>query len=187
MAADNKTPATPGAATRQWLEDVVIGLNLCPFAHKPHRLGLVDIVECAEEKGEAILEALHDQMLRLEQTPATGLETIVMVLTRALTDFYDYNEFLDYVDALLEQQGWEGVFQVASFHPDYQFAGTGPDDASNLTNRAPYPLLHILREDSLERALEQFPDSDQIPETNMARVGALSEAEKRQLFPYLFR
>lgn len=185
MTIATNTPAV--TTTRLWLENVVIGLNLCPFAHRPERLGLIDIVECTATKDVDILEALHDQILRLEQCSAEQLETIIVVLGQALSDFNDYNQFLDYVDGLIDQQGWEGVFQVASFHPDYQFSDTEPDDASNLTNRSPYPLLHILREASLEKALDQYPDSDNIPDTNIERVCALSETEKQQLFPYLFK
>lgn len=187
QSATAAAEATPAEATRQWLERVVIGLNLCPFAHKPLRRGLIDIVECDATEPVVVLEALHQQLQRLEVTPPQTLETIVMVLSRTLADFGDYNQFLDYVDGLLVQEGWEGTFQVASFHPDYQFAGTDADDQSNLTNRSPWPLLHILREDSLEQALAQYPDSDRIPEANIARVCALTEAQQRALFPYLWR
>jgi hypothetical protein len=103
-----------------------------------------------------------------------------------LADFEDYNQFLDLVDLWLQQFGWEGEIQVASFHPDYQFADTEPDDAGNLTNRSPWPLLHMIREESLEHALAHFPDPEGIPERNVLRMEQLSEAERKRLFPYLF-
>lgn len=164
----------------------MIGLNLCPFAHKPNRLGQIDLVACEAPDEEGVLQMLTAQMARLDDAEPETLETVVMVLTATLADFYDYNQFLDRVDEVIEAGDWSGIYQVASFHPDYQFGGTLPGDAENLTNRAPYPLLHIIREASLEAALDNYPDSDRIPENNIARVTALTEQERRQLFPYLF-
>lgn len=179
----NQHPAI--VATRRWLEDVVIGLNLCPFAHKPNRQGLIDLVVSEAEREEEVLLDLQSQMQRLDQTPPNQLETVVLVVSNCLQDFGDYNQFLDWVDSLIEQFDWQGIYQVASFHPDYQFGGTQPEDRENLTNRAPYPLLHIIREDSMEKALAFYPDSDKIPETNIARVSSLTESEIAKLFPYL--
>lgn len=171
---------------RQWLENVVIGLNLCPFAAKPFSERRVRIHVSAANTEEALLDDLQAELERLSDTPVAELETTVMAIPHMLENFDDYNQFLDLVDLWLEQFGWDGELQVASFHPDYQFADTEPDDAGNLTNRAPWPLLHLIREDSLEAVLAHFPDVDEIPERNIARMKALSDEDKKRLFPYLF-
>lgn len=171
---------------RQWLENVVIGLNLCPFAAKPFGERRVRIAVSHATTEEALLNDLQAELERLSDTPLAELETTVLAIPRMLENFEDYNQFLDLVDLWLQQFGWEGELQVASFHPDYQFADTEPDDAGNLTNRAPWPLLHLIREDSLEAVLAHFPDVDAIPERNVARMKALTDEEKRRLFPYLF-
>ena len=116
----------------------------------------------------------------------TGIETTVLVIPNLLQSFDDYNQFLDLVDALLDEFSWAEDYQVASFHPQYCFAGVAPDSAENLTNRSPYPLLHIIREASIEAALEHYDNPESIPERNVERVSALSEDEKRRLFSYLF-
>ncbi|CAL95749.1 DUF1415 domain-containing protein [Azoarcus olearius] len=171
---------------RQWLEKVVIGLNLCPFAAKPFAERRVRIHVSAATDEEALLNDLQSELERLSDTPVAELETTVIAIPHLLENFDDYNQFLDLVDLWLEQFGWEGELQVASFHPDYQFAETEPDDAGNLTNRSPWPLLHLIREESLEAVLAHFPDVDQIPEHNIARMKALSDEDKQRLFPYLF-
>ncbi len=176
---------SPLENTRQWFESVVLGLNLCPFAHKPNRQGLIDFVLSSADREEEVLLDLQSQMQRLDQTPPNQLETVVLIVPDCLQDFMDYNQFLDWVDGLIAEYNWQGVYQVASFHPDYCFAGNAPEDNENLTNRAPYPLLHIIREDSMTKALESFPDSDRIPETNIERVCALTDDERAALFPYL--
>lgn len=172
-------------AIRQWLDAVVIGLNLCPFAARPVCAGLVRI--CASEAISELdlLTELQLELTRLDETPHTELETTIIAAPRILADFADYNDFLDRVDALLERFEWTGEYQVASFHPHYQFAGTQPEDAGNLTNRAPYPLLHLLREDSVEAALGSHPDPDRIPEDNVRKMQALSAEQTRALFEWL--
>jgi len=173
------------SAVRQWLDSVVIGLNLCPFAGKPLREGRVRICisEAADELG--LLTELQFELQKLDEAAPAQLETTIIVIPQLLGDFADYNDFLDQVDALLEQFEWTGDYQVASFHPLYQFAGTMPQDTENLTNRAPYPLLHLLREDSVEAALDSHPDPDRIPEDNIRRMRELSAEQRRQLFGYL--
>lgn len=171
---------------RQWLENVVIGLNLCPFAAKPFSERRIRIAVSQATTEEALLDDMQAELERLSDTPASELETTVLAIPAMLENFDDYNQFLDLVDLWLEQFGWEGELQVASFHPDYQFADTEPDDAGNLTNRAPWPLLHLIREDSLEAVIAHFPDVDAIPERNIARMKALTDDEKQRLFPYLF-
>ena len=130
---------------------------------------------------------MQKALLKLEALSAEERETTVIIIPNHLKDFSDYNQFLDYADKLLEQEDWHGIIQIASFHPDYQFAGTQKDDAENLTNRAPYPLLHLIREDSLEAALERFPNPENIPTTNIQRMQNLTNEEKTTLFPYLFK
>ncbi|MGB2079833.1 MAG: DUF1415 domain-containing protein, partial [Vibrio sp.] len=134
-----------------------------------------------------LLEDLLQEFLRLEKTPVAELETTLVVAANMLADFYDYNFFLDWVDALLKQQNWQGVYQVASFHPDYCFAGADPSDDENLTNRAPYPILHLIREDSMEKAVKHYPSPETIPDVNIERVSQLSDEEKLKLFPHIFK
>ena len=170
----------------QWLDEVVIGLELCPFAAKPRREGRVRIAVSHAHDEEALLNDLQAELERLSDTPAEQLETTLLAIPDMLEDFADYNDFLDAVDLWVEHFGWEGELQVASFHPQYQFADTDSDDPGNLTNRSPWPLLHIIREESLEKAIEHYPDVDAIPERNIARMKALGPEERKRLFPYLF-
>lgn len=174
-------------AVTQWLNDVVIGLNLCPFSGKPTRENRVRFYVSEAEDEEMLLSELQQEMELLDKHPATEIETTLVIVPDLLQDFFDYTQFLHWVNRLLKRMGWLGVYQIASFHPDYCFAGAEPDDPENLTNRAPYPIVHIIREASLTEALEYFPEVDDIPDNNRARVAALSEAERQILFPYLFR
>lgn len=170
----------------QWLDDVVIGLNLCPFAAKPRREKRVRIAISHATDEESLLNDLQAELERLSDTPIEELETTLLAIPDMLENFEDYNDFLDAVDLWVEQFGWEGELQVASFHPQYQFADTEPDEPGNLTNRSPWPLLHIIREESLEQAIAHYPDVDGIPEHNIKRMESLTTEEKRKLFPYLF-
>lgn len=174
------------ADVEQWLDEVVIGLELCPFAAKPRREKRVRIAVSHATDEEALLNDLQAELERLSDTPAAELETTLLAIPDMLEDFADYNDFLDAVDLWVEQFGWEGELQVASFHPQYQFADTEADDPGNLTNRSPWPLLHIIREESLEKAIEHYPDVDRIPERNIARMQALTAEERARLFPHLF-
>ena len=174
------------ADVEQWLDEVVIGLDLCPFAARPRREKRVRIAVSHATDDEALLNDLQAELERLSDTPAAELETTLLAIPHMLEDFADYNDFLDAVDLWVEQFGWEGDLQVASFHPQYQFADTELDDPGNLTNRSPWPLLHIIREESLEKAIEHYPDVDAIPERNIARMKALGPEERKRLFPYLF-
>jgi len=174
-------------AMHHWLEQVVIGLNLCPFASRPHLQNLVRIIssDCHDEA--CLLDDLSLELERMADHSPSELETTLLTIPYMLQDFFDYNQFLSLVDQLLVEQGWEGHFQVASFHPDYQFAGTQPNDAENLTNRSPFPVLHIIREASLEKAIEHYPNPEKIPERNIETVSNLSPEQKASLFPYLFK
>lgn len=165
--------------TRCWVEQFVLKHNLCPFAHKPVRDNLVRYVVSDAIKPFFVLEDLDVELQRLHDTPAHELETTLVILPSVLRDFRAYNDFLDIADELLAEQGYEGELQIASFHPDYQFAGTQLDDPENYTNRAPYPILHLLRESSLEAAIEAHPDVDSIPEKNIETMNALGVAAIR--------
>jgi hypothetical protein len=164
------------AQMREWIARFVVGMNLCPFARQPVEGGQVKILVSDARDNEALLEELQRQLLWLDAQPSLATETTLIVITEMLGDFLDYNDFLDLADALLENLGWAGRFQFASFHPDYQFAGTGPGDAENYTNRAPWPTLQLLREDSLETVLGSYPDPDQIPERNIDAMNQLGSA-----------
>ncbi|HCG8572829.1 hypothetical protein CGH51_12175 [Vibrio parahaemolyticus] len=171
----------------QWLNDVVIGLNLCPFAAKPQRNKQIKIFVSEATQEEALLEDILLQLIELSTTEPEKLETTLVVVPNMLQDFWDYNFCIDWVEGLIKQQDWEGIFQVATFHPDYCFGGAVPEDDENLTNRSPYPIFHLIREESMEKVLKHYPDPESIPDTNIARVSALSEEERKKLFPYLFR
>ncbi len=171
---------------RQWLEQVVIGLNLCPFAAKPYQAQQIRFVTTPCQEASCLLTELAAELILLEQKEPSEIETTLLIIPNMLDSFDDYNQFLNLVDALIEQLNFQGTFQIASFHPNYQFGGTQPCDTENLTNRAPYPILHLIREASLERVLKHYPSPESIPENNIQRVANLTEQEKQQLFPYLF-
>ncbi|EKO3617006.1 DUF1415 family protein [Vibrio metschnikovii] len=180
------SPSTITEHVNQWLNDVVIGLNLCPFAAKPQRNQQIKIFVSQASREDALLQDILDQLLELDTKEAQELETTLVVVPNMLDDFMDYNFFIDWVEALIRQQDWEGIFQVATFHPHYCFAGTCPEDDENLTNRSPYPIFHLIREQSMERVLKHYPNPEAIPEINIQRVSQLSPAERKALFPYLF-
>ena len=162
------------AATQQWLERAVIGLNLCPFAKAVHVKKQVRYVVSNASTPEALLETLMNELQNLSDTDPEVVDTTLLIHPFVLTDFLDYNEFLDVADAAVEDMHLDGEIQVASFHPEYQFADTAINDISNFTNRAPYPILHLLREDSIERAVEAFPEAAEIFDKNietMTRLG----------------
>jgi len=161
------------ADTVRWLERAVIGLNLCPFAKGPHIKGQI---HCAvsEAKGlEGLRDELIEQLQALQALPAEERETTLLIVPQMLRDFLDFNDFLDEADGVLQELDMEGEFQVASFHPDFQFADTEPDDITNCTNRSPYPTLHLIREVSIDRAVEAFPEAGMIYEANMATMEKL--------------
>lgn len=174
--------------TTKWLEDVVIGLNLCPFAAKPQRNKQIKIEVCEAQDDHAVMECILTELTQLDNSNAAELETTIVVTPNHFQDFDDYNQFLDVADMLIDQFGWRGIFQIASFHPHYCFADTTPDDDSNLTNRSPFPMFHLIREASIEKALKHYGgNAEDIPQINIDRVCGLSEDEKKVLFPYLFR
>ena len=180
-----RTPAEAPSITetRAWVERVVIGLKLCPFAPAPALKGTIRYAMSEAETPEALLEDLATELQRLVDAPPERIETTVLVHPRVLQDFADFNGFLDVADELLRMTDLEGEIQIASFHPQYQFADTGPDDIGNETNRSPYPTLHLLREASVARAVESFGDTRSISAANLATLEKLGpeglEAVKR--------
>ncbi|MDN3696974.1 MULTISPECIES: DUF1415 domain-containing protein [Vibrio] len=188
MPSQSSTPSTQQVhdQVKQWLDDVVIGLNLCPFAAKPQRNKQIKIFVSEAETEETLLEDILQQFMILESKTAKELETTLVVVPNMLQDFFDYNMFIDWIEALIKQQEWDGTFQLATFHPDYCFGGADPEDDENLTNRSPYPVFHLIREESMEKVLKHYPNPEAIPDTNIARVESLTAEERRKLFPYLF-
>jgi uncharacterized protein len=175
------------ASTEQWLRAVVIGLNLCPFARKPERAGLIRYAVSEATDDETLMaELLHECQL-LDELPAAELETTLLIIPAHLHTFEDFNHFLNLADWLIERHNYTGIYQLATFHPNYQFADTESDDAENLTNRAPYPILHLLREDSLAKVLANYPNPETIPENNKRSVSELTECQKQELFAHLFK
>ena len=179
---NNLDSRDPLADTRRWLERAVIGLNLCPFAKAVFVKQQVRFVLSDASTPEALLEQLAEELLLLRDTPVEEIDTTLIVHPDVLQDFLDYNDFLDNADAAVEALGLEGVLQVASFHPAYQFAGTAPDDIGNYSNRSPHPTLHLLREDSVSRAVDAFPEADQIVGRNVETLEKLGIAGWQKVF-----
>ena len=170
------------AATQAWLEKAVIGLNLCPFAKAVHVKRQIRYVVSHAGTEEALVEDLLHELQLLASADPGDIETTLLVHPRVLGDFLDYNDFLDIADAAVDELELGGVLQVASFHPQYQFADSHPDDMGNFSNRAPYPTLHLLREDSVDKAVAAFPEADRIFETNIATLEKLGPAGWAALF-----
>lgn len=174
MLNNHSFPSTSDVenSVRKWLENMVIGLNLCPFAKSVYIKNQVRIVVYEGEEDE-LLGCIESELLFLQNTPDTEIDTTLVVVPHLLKDYYDFNDFLIYTDALIEEMGLEGEIQIADFHPDYQFAGTQKEDIENYTNRSPYPIFHLLRESSIDRAVEQFPDAAEIFERNISKMQTL--------------
>jgi hypothetical protein len=169
-------------ATRLWLERAVIGLRLCPFAEAAYRRELIRYRVSEQETTSGLLDELADELGRLHAADAAICETTLLIHPRVLGDFVDYNQFLDDADAAVLALGLEGDLQIASFHPAYQFAGNGPDDIENCTNRSPYPMLHLLREASVTRAAATFPGVADIGARNMTTLRGIGAAGWRELW-----
>jgi uncharacterized protein len=162
------------ADTRQWIEKAVIGLNLCPFARSVYVKNQVRIVVSSARHLDAFLDELDRELDLLQATPADEIDTTLLVHPTLFPDFEVFNDFQNVVDDVVAEHELDGVIQVASFHPQFQFEGTAPDDVTNCTNRAPYPTLHLLREDSVERAVaSDAGDAEQIVERNLQTLRAL--------------
>lgn len=159
--------------TVRWLERAVIGLNLCPFAKGVHVKGQVHYVISRATEPDALLNDLRRELVALQESSADERDTTLLVAPACMGDFLDFNDFTALADDVIEDLRLEGVLQVAFFHPKFQFAGTQMDDISNCTNRTPYPTLHLLREASIDRAVEVFPEADAIFERNIEVLEAL--------------
>ncbi len=169
------------ARTLAWIERFIVGLGLCPFARAPLEAGRVGIdVSLCTEAAE-LLTVLDERIDRLLTRPTRELETSLLVHPHCLLDFHDYNDFLGDVDALLDARSLDGILQVASFHPDYRFAGAPADDPANFSNRSPYPMLHLLRERSVDAAVDTHPDIEGIPERNIALLRGMPPTELEAL------
>jgi uncharacterized protein len=184
---DSHFASSPEAAsvidrTRDWLVRAVIGLNLCPFAKAVHVKQQIRYVVTQADTTEALTQSLREELALLRDADPEQIDTTLLIHPGVLGDFLDYNDFLDVADDLLLEMDLEGVIQVASFHPDYQFADSDPDDIENYSNRAPYPTLHLLRESSIERAVEAFPEAADIYEANMDTLRRLGHDGWKRLF-----
>ena len=164
-------------ATRRWISSMVIGLNLCPFAQRVFRGDTIRYVVTDAPDETSLLKALADELATLASSPITSIETTLLIHPHALADFLDYNDFLGAAENLVAQLGLEGKIQIASFHPDYQFADTAPDAAENFTNRAPYPMLHLLREESITAVAGDPDELLEIPRRNIETLRALGKVK----------
>jgi len=161
------------AETRAWVRRAVIGLNLCPFARAVDAKDQIRYVFSDATDPETLLATLVVELQRLADTDSAVVDTTMLIHPRVLADFEDFNDFLELADAAVEDLDLDGVLQVASFHPHFQFADTEPDDVTNATNRSPYPTLHLLREESVDRAVAAFPEAEAIFERNMETLEKL--------------
>lgn len=165
------------AATVAWLEQIVIGLNLCPFANAVHVRNRIRFVVSPARKSDALLDDLKRELELLVVADPQQMESTLLIHPHVLNDFFEYNDFLAVCDLALAELELEGIVQVASFHPQYQFAGTKCDDVTNFTNRSPYPILHLLREESVSQAVDTFPDVAGIFQKNMATLRKIGKTK----------
>ncbi len=170
-------------ATRAWLYHVVLGLNLCPFAKLPFQQSRIHYEVMLKDDIESLLKTLVEALNDLEQQ--SKIETTLLIHPNLLLDFYDYLDFMEAAEILLKDLGYEGVFQIASFHPNYQFSGTKVEDVENYTNRSPFPMLHLIREDSITKAVEFYPNVEHIPTRNIDTLRALGISEVKKLYDKL--
>jgi hypothetical protein len=164
------------ARTRVWLEKAVIGLNLCPFAKAVYVKNQVRLVVSKARHADDLLEELDRELDLLVATPASEIDTTLLIHASLFEDFLDFNDFLEVAEGVIDEHELDGVIQLASFHPQFQFDGTEADDISNYTNRAPFSILHLLREESVEKAVEAFPEAEAIFGQNIATLEKLGHA-----------
>ncbi len=157
----------PIKAVQQWLENIVLKYNFCPFAHKPFKNNTIRYYLSTAIDDGSLIDEIIDELLRLKQTQPTEIETTLIIIPQLLHDFAEYNQFAGILDSLIASLKLKGIIQVATFHPDYQFADLSVDDVRNYTNRSPYPIFHLIREDSVEKARATYPNIEEIPEKNM--------------------
>ena len=171
---------------RRWLRDFVVGLNLCPFARPLLGAPNLRIAVCEESQMVGLRRVLLQELDLLQCSTVQDVATTLVVFPRALQSFEDYLQFVDEAQDLLVESGLDGIVQLASFHPQYRFAGEAPEAASHFSNRAPYPLIHLLRESMVSRALEDFADPDQIPNRNIEALSAIGVDELERRWQALF-
>jgi hypothetical protein len=163
-------------ATRRWIESIVIGLNLCPFARRVFEADKIRYAVSDAQEEAFLLKDLERELRTLSDAPIAAIETTLLIHPNVLGDFLDYNDFLDPAERLIDDLGLSGVIQIASFHPDYQFADTGPDAVENYTNRSPYPMLHLLREESFDTITDDADELLEIPRRNVETLRAMGRA-----------
>lgn len=168
--------------TKLWLEKAVIGLNLCPFAKGVHIKDQIRYVVSHATTPEELIKDLMAELEVLAEANPDKIDTTLLIHPYVMQDFLDYNDFLEVADATLEELDLDGILQVASFHPQYQFEDASPNDIDNYTNRSPFPTLHLLREDSIEKAVEAFPEAEEIYEKNIQTLRALGHEAWKKLF-----
>lgn len=168
-------------ATHRWLERIVIGLNLCPFAKAVHLKNQIRYVVSTAHTADLLYADLLQALRNLHLSVSDEIDTLLLIHPHVLQDFFDYNEFLERADAALDAIGLQGEIQIASFHPHYQFAHTTPDNIENCTNRSPYPMLHLLREKSVARAVATYSDTTRIFERNIETLRQLGQAGWQRL------
>ena len=171
-------------ASQNWLNNIIVGLNLCPFAKKEVQRQTIRYQLCHAGDLPAALQCLLDEVYLLDKEPQ--IETTLVIFPQAFSTFDDYLQLVDLATSLLDQSGYRGIYQLATFHPDYCFAGEAADDAANFTNRSPYPTLHLLRETSLERVLAIYSDPESIPTNNINKTRELGKARMQQLLAQCF-
>jgi hypothetical protein len=179
---DAATAADVITSTQQWLERAVIGLNLCPFAKAVYVKRQIRYAVTAATTAKGLLAELRHEIEMLGKANPDEIDTTLLIHPQALTDFIDYHRFLKQADVAIRNLGQEGRLQIASFHPAYEFAGSAPDDIANFTNRSPYPMLHLLREVSIDRAVMAFPDAATIYERNIDTLRKLGHEGWRRLW-----
>lgn len=179
MSSASFNPDAYRKPVRHWVETLVVDLNLCPFAKRELVRDRIRFAVSDATTEDALLEQLQHELRLLEQN--AEVETTLLIHPYVLQDFSDYNDFLDLAEGLLQHLGLEGIFQIASFHPDYQFADTEFGDVENFTNRTPYPLMHLIREESLERAIANYPDPENIPQRNIALMESMGEEKLKAM------
>ncbi len=180
--SDGKAADEILAQVRHWLERAVIGLNLCPFAKAVHSKKQIRYALTSARTADELLAELAHELTLLDGIDPSEVDTVLLIHPQVLTEFLDYHFFLGEANAALRNLGFSGVFQIASFHPGYEFAGSSPDDIENYTNRSPYPMLHLLREASLDRATAAYPDAAAIFERNIETLRSLGHAGWQQLW-----
>lgn len=159
--------------TKLWIEKLVIGYNLCPFAKVPFSKDLIRYVVCLEDSLNNFYPTFLSELQTLVESPSTKIETSILITPNCFTDFEEYLDSLDFLNEILVEAKLEGIIQIASFHPDYLFEGSGENDVSNYTNRSPYPMFHLLRESSLENVLKSSPEASDIPAQNIKTMQSL--------------